>query len=376
MNEALLKTLELLLIIFIGYLLQKKLHNKESIKGVKVIILSVALPATIFLALLKIQLDTTLLFLPFMALAFNLIMFGFSLYVLPLIFKADNLATHSTRSMLMPSLAPGLSCFPFIMAYLGDEQLAIAALADVGNKFFGLILLFLVATYWYQKRSVKNSNASSQKKLKDLGLSLLSEPINVVIVVAIILLIGGFSLDNLPIVLQSTIKKFSVIMIPLILLFIGLSVRINRSEFGKMIQLLSWRSGVAFILSGFALLLFPTLSAPMALVLIAFPQSSCSFWPFAHMCTVSQIEEIEGQLVPTFDQRFAINMLACSLPFSTMVIISIFYAGNVIVNPVIILSIGIVLIVGAILPKILPCVIRLGFIRRQSDLLKQSPLKQ
>jgi predicted MFS family arabinose efflux permease len=261
------------------------------------------------------------------------------------------------------------------MAYLGDEQLAIAALADVGNKFFGLILLFLVATYWYRKRSIKNNNASTQEKLKDLGLSLISEPINLVIVVAIILLVGGFTLDQLPIVLQSTIKKFSVIMVPLILLFIGLSVHINRSEFGNMIQLLSWRSGVAFLLSGFALLLFPTLSIPMALVLIAFPQSSCSFWPFAHMCTVSQAEEIEGQQVPTFDLRFAINMLACSLPFSTMVIISIFYVGDVIVNPVIILSIGIVLIIGAISPKLLPDGIRSGLLRRQTGVLERSPLK-
>jgi len=352
MNEALLKTLELLLIILIGFLLQKKLPNKDSLKGVKVIILSIALPATIFLALLKIKLDSTLLFLPFMALAFNLIMFGLSLYVLPLLFKTDNPRAHRTRSMLLPSLAPGLSCFPFIMAYLGDEQLAIAALADVGNKFFGLILLFLVATYWYRRRSTKNSSASTKEKLKDLGFSLISEPINLVIVVALVLLFGGFAIDSLPIVFQSTIKKFSLIMVPLILLFIGLSVRINRSEFGKMVQLLTWRSGTAFIMSGLALLAFPSISIGMALVLIAFPQSSCSFWPFAHMCTVSQAEERESQAPHTFDQRYAINMLACSLPFSTLVIISIFYIGETIVNPYYILSIGAVLILGSLLPKI------------------------
>lgn len=351
MNEALLKTLELLLIIFIGFLLQKKLPNKDSLKGVKVIILSIALPATIFLALLKIKLDTTLLFLPFMALAFNLIMFGLSLYVLPLLFKADTPAVHRTRSMLLPSLAPGLSCFPFIMAYLGDEELAIAALADVGNKFFGLILLFLVATYWYRKRSVKNNNASTKEKLKDLGMSLVSEPINLVIVVAIILLIGGCAIDSMPLVIQNTIKKFSVIMVPLILLFIGLSVRINKSEFGNMIQLLSWRSGTAFMISGLALLIFPSISISMALLLIVFPQSSCSFWPFAHMCTVSQAEEKELQAKPSFDLDYAINMLACSLPFSTIVIISIFYIGDMMVNPILILGLGSALIFTSLITK-------------------------
>lgn len=375
MNEALLKTLELLLIILIGYLLQRKLPDKESLKGVKVIILSVALPATIFLALLKIKLESTLLFLPFMALAFNLMMFGMALYVLPVLFKTDNESTHRTRSMLLPSLAPGLSCFPFIMAYLGDEELAIAALADVGNKFFGLILLFLVATYWYRKRSNRVNNASTKEKLKDLGISLISEPINVVILLAIMLLIGGFALDNLPLVLQSTIKKFSLIMVPLILLFIGLSVRINKSEFGSMIQLLSWRSGTAFLMSGLALMTFPHITASMALLLIAFPQSSCSFWPFAHMCTVGQTEEREGQERPTFDQRYAINMLACSLPFSTLVIISIFYMGEMMVNPLFILGLGVSLIVGSLLPKLLPSHNRVETFGTQNSVIKQSPVK-
>ena len=57
--------------------------------------------------------------------------------------------------MLLPSLAPGLSCFPFIIVYLGDEYLALAALADVGNKIFVLILLYMLAMHWYHLRSLK-----------------------------------------------------------------------------------------------------------------------------------------------------------------------------------------------------------------------------
>ena len=352
MNEALQKTLELILIILIGYFLQKKLPDKQSLKGIKTLILSVALPATIFLALLKIKLESSLLFLPLLALSFNLAMLAFSWYVLPFFFKSENEASQRTRSMLLPSLAPGLSCFPFIIAYLGEDELAIAALADVGNKFFGLILLFILATVWYRKRSVKKEQSSPINKIKDLLFSLGSEPINLVIGIAIILLIFGFNESALPLAIQNTVGKLSMMMVPLILLFIGLSVRIGISDFIKMVQLLSWRSGLAFMLSAVALMVWPGISVSMALLLIVFPQSSCSFWPYAHMCTVSNLEEKEGQNDPTFHQEFAINILACSLPFSTCIIIFIFYIGEVLINPVFLLTLGIVLLLSTVIIRV------------------------
>ncbi len=352
MNIALQKTVELLLIIAIGFLLQKKLPNRESLKGIKVLILSIALPATIFLALLKINLQSSLLFLPIMALAFNLMMFGAAYFLLPYLFPAKDEAANRTQSLLLPSLAPGLSCFPFIVAYLGDDQLALAALADVGNKFFGLILLFIIATYWYRKRSVVKTQSSQINKIKDLFKSLGSEPINIVIFVALGLLIGGFKLTDLPLVAQNIAGKLSAMMVPMILLFIGLSVRIGLSEFGKVIQLLTWRSGMAFLISGIALMVIPDLALPMALLLIVFPQSSCSFWPYAHMCTVANMEEKDSQEKPTFDQDVAINMLACSLPFSTCVIVAIFYIGEPIAHSLYILTIGIVMIAITVIPKL------------------------
>lgn len=351
MNEALLKTLELLLIIAIGYALQRKLRNKGSLQGIKTIILSIALPATIFLALLKINLDASLLFLPILALGFNLIMFGAAVYLLPLIFEAENDKIHRTRSLLLPSLAPGLSCFPFIMAYLGDDQLAIAALADVGNKVFGLILLFIVAMYWHRRYCTLQEESSHLQKLKDLFVSLFSEPINIIIVLAIVLLSAGVTLTDLPMLAQNIAKKLSLIMVPLILLFIGLSVRIGFGDFLKMIQLLTWRSGMAFCLSGIALAIFPQLAFPMAILLVVFPQSSCSFWPFAHMCSVGNIEEKEGQPDTTFDQNYAINILACSLPFSTCIIIGIFYLGEVLINPLLCIGIGTAMIAVAVIPR-------------------------
>lgn len=328
MNPALMRTLELLLIILIGYLLQRKLSEKKQLEGVKLIILNVALPATIFIALLKIDLQSSLLLLPLGALAFNLTMFAVSRYTLPWIRPQSDGTRRRTLSMLLPSLAPGLSCFPFIMAYLDDASLAMAALADVGNKFFGLILLYLLAMHWYHRSRLEQSETrDSSSRLKGLMLSLIKEPINVVIVLALVLLVAGWRLEDLPKVLAGTVQRFSVMMVALVLLFIGMAVRVSFRTLRDIMLLLSWRSGVAMLCSALFLLLFPGLSPAMILLVIVFPQSSCSFWPFAHMHLVSKMEE-DKKGPKTFDLDYAVNVLACSLPYSSLSILLIFNFGE------------------------------------------------
>ncbi|MDV7139834.1 permease [Maribacter sp. TH_r10] len=323
MNFALQKTLELLIIIGLGIFLQKKVA-KQDLKGVKVLVLSVALPATIFAALLKIELKGTLLVFPLLALCFNLLMLLASKYVLASTLPTEENAKKRTLMMLLPSLAPGLSCFPFLVVYIGEDSLALAALADVGNKVFGLILLYLLAMHWYHKRSIKEADSSTGGKLKSLVMSLINEPINIVIILGLIMLSFGLNLTSLPGFLQNTVLSMKVLMTPLVLLFIGMAVRINPGEFGMILSLLVRRAGIAFLLSGIFVLLVPSLAPAMILLLVVFPQSSCSFWPYAHMSTVSAMEDKDEQKEPTFDINFGVNILACSLPFSTLLIIGVF----------------------------------------------------
>ncbi|WP_228853359.1 AEC family transporter [Aegicerativicinus sediminis] len=352
MNIALQKTLELLLIIAIGVLLQRKVPKKEQLDGLKTLILNVALPATIFLALLKIDFNLKLIALPILALLFNFLMFFASRYLLPLFIPIESNKKRRTLSMLIPSLAPGLSCFPFIIAYLSEEELALAALADVGNKLFGLLLLYLIAMHWYHQRKTQKQFRSNKTKLIDLTLTLLKEPINVVIVIGLLMLIAGINLSIFPEFIQNTIDRFSVMMVAMVLLFIGLAVRIKWREFGFMFQLLSWRSGMALLFSAIVLLVIPTPSLSVSLLIIAFPQSACSFWPFAHMNAVDSLEERDQKTKKTFDLNFAVTILACSLPFSTFMIIGIFHFGNSIVDPFILGGIGLTLVMVSLICRL------------------------
>lgn len=349
MDFALQKTLELLLIIGLGLLLQKKIAKKD-LKGVKTLILSVALPAVIFVALLKIKLESSLLIFPALALSFNLIMLVASKYFLGATLPNEDDSKKRTVMMLMPSLAPGLSCFPFIVVYLGDDSLALAALADVGNKIFGLILLYMLAMHWYQLRAVKDLQASTKSKLRSLALSLLNEPINLVIVTGLILLGIGLNLESLPSFLQNTILSIKVLMTPLVLLFIGMAVRIKSGEFGLILSLLMRRAGINFLLSSILVFLFPAMVPALILLLVVFPQSACSFWPFAHMSAVNSLEEKDEQEKPTFDINFAVNILACSLPFSTILIIGVLSFGDFFIDPIKILGTGVAMLVISFLP--------------------------
>jgi len=351
MNIAFQKTLELVLIIAIGFLLQKKVA-KTDLKGVKILILSVALPAVIFVALLKIKLESSLLIFPTLALSFNLLLVLTSKYYLSKALPTKDNARKRTLMMLLPSLAPGLSCFPFIVVYLGEDYLALAALADVGNKIFVLILLYMLAMHWYNFRSIKKIKTSINKKLKGLFISMLNEPINLVIIIALVLLAFGINLSNLPNFLGNTITKLSAIMAPLVLLFIGMAVRINANEFGLILTVLARRAGITFLLSATVAFLLPSLSTSTILFLAVFPQSSCSFWPFAHMSAVSVLEEKDAQKKPTFDIDFAVNVLACSLPFSTLLIIGIFSFDDSFTSPTFIVGCGLFLLLASYVPNL------------------------
>lgn len=333
---ALQKTISFLLLIIIGVLLKKKIKDKEQLGGVKVLILSIALPATIFVALLKIKIDSSLLFLPLLALVFNVIMLLAARFMLPQFGIRKDSSDSRTIMLLLPSLAPGLSCFPFILEYLGEESLARAALTDVGNKIFVLILLYLLAMQWYYTRRRKIQGAentetvSTRSRLKGLMISLVQEPVNMVIVTALIMLGFGWNLASLPIFLQDAVTRMSILMTPMVLLFIGMAVKFQRSEMAMIFKLLSFRAGLAFLLSALLLTFIPAATPAAILLAIVFPQSACSFWPFAHMSAVSALESDDavkdGKKGPesTFQLDLALNMLALSLPFSTIIILSIF----------------------------------------------------
>ncbi|WP_296705655.1 permease [Algoriphagus sp.] len=354
MSLALQKTCSLLLLILIGILLKKRLIKDEHKKGLKTIILDLALPAMIFVALLKIEVDTELMFLPLLILIWNGIMFLTSKVMLPLLgFRKDSSETR-TWLLMIPSLAPGLSCFPFLMEYLGDGALAWGALADIGNKIYVLIFSYLLAMSWYYKH-LKMGPRSNGQKVKELFLSMLKEPINLVIIAALVLLSLGLSLQNLPGFIGESVLMLKDIMTPLVLLFIGVSVILKWDQIQTIASVLILRAGFSLVLSAGFVSLFELPSDAAILLAVVFPLSACSFWPFAHMSAIRQLERDKGIDTEkgTFDLNLGINILAVSLPLSTALILGVFSSGTYFTVPSHLFMVGGVMISLPIIPKII-----------------------
>lgn len=330
MPDATIKVISFITFIIIGILLKKKFSSKNEINGLKKIILLLALPATIFVALIKVKLHIDLLFLPFIALLFNVILFLATPTLLQIL-GFTNKPIINTAKLLIPSLAPGLSSFPFILEFLGEPYLAKAAMADLGNKFFVLFILYLVAIKWfYRNKNQKKEPLST--KLKSLAKVMFFEPINMFIILALILLFSGTTLTDLPLFIQENLLRLSDIMTPLILLFIGLAVTIKRKQFAQIFSLLMLRYGITLLLIGFAISIFEFEVENDVLFMITFALSACSFWPFAHISSIAVREKDLPKKEQTFNTKFALSVLALSLPLSVLLILMVFTAGNTFAN--------------------------------------------
>ncbi len=321
------KTVVFLFFIFIGILLKSKFKSKEEISGIKKIILNLALPATIFIALLGIKVEPHLLVLPLLALGLNLLLFLTMPFILPIMGIGRGTPEFRTAKLLVPSLAPGLSSFPFILEFLGEDYLAKAAMSDLGNKVFVLFFLYLVAMNWHYGLQ-SNGQKNDGKKLGPLIKAMVSEPVNIFIGMALVLLAFGMSMDSLPFFLSETLEKLSLIMTPLVLLFIGLAVKIKRKQFFQIFSLLCTRAGLVLLICGAFVLISGIQAQNEILLILAFGLSACSFWPYAHIAAVDSMEmEVEPQK-KTFSSSFGVAVLALSFPLSTMLILAVLNSGS------------------------------------------------
>lgn len=373
MDNALEKSLSFIIFIAIGILLKRKFSQGDETNGLKTLILTLALPATIFIALLKIKINTDLLALPIFAIALNIVLF----FIAPLLISfvgITNKASSNSIRLLLPSLAPGLSCFPFILEFLGDNYLAKAAMADLGNKFFVLFVLYLIAIQWHYKNN-PSIQEPLQEKLKSLLKTLILEPVNLFIFVALIFLSLGITIDNLPNFISKTLSRLSLIMTPLVLIFIGLALKLNKKSFFQIFSLLMLRAAISLFLIVAIVLLFKISLGKEILFLLAFSLSSCSFWPFAHISSISYKEKQLSEEKRTFNSGIALSVLALSLPISVTMILAMLTAENTFTNvSTIILTATALLLIGLIFP--LASYFKLKFITNKKEVSSKIPYRK
>ena len=171
-------------------------------------------------------------------------------------------------------------------------------------------------------------------------MALLREPINSVLFIALIMIILGWNMNTLPFFIGDSIQRLSILMTPLILLFIGLSFKVSREDTSFILQLLLWRSGIGLVLSGILIFILPSnISTISKILILIFPQSACSFWPYAHMSAIHSLDK-ENENDQSFDLTFSLNLLAFSLPISTIIILGLCSYSNTFTSPDVSLWLG------------------------------------
>lgn len=329
------KTISFFILILIGVLFRGKVKNKEQKDTIKTLILAIALPAVIFSALLKIDLSSSLIYPPLLVLSLNFILFLSVRWVLPIIMgKNTPEANKRTLMLMLPSLAPYLSCFPFLAEFSNDTIIGIAAIADTGNKIFILIFLYLLAMYWAYGKQIFGKKETQYNKLIDT----LLQPINLSIVIALAASLLGIRLETIPVYFQESLTYLRNLLTPTIMIFIGLAVKVKGKQLKSILGFLLWRSAIAYALSALAVGLFNFDFATVLLV-VAFPQSSCSFIPYAQMSIFSNRQDKTKEL---FNPALALSILAISLPFSALTIVWIYSSGNFFTSPLHLIGLSVI----------------------------------
>ena len=321
----------ILVLIAIGILLQTKLRSSENQTALRSIILNVTLPSTIFIALLSITLDTSLLMLPAGAICLNAgLLVVFYCYLSRTHVRGDT-RTKRTLLLMLPSFSPGLSLFPFLLSFYGEKEVAWVSFADIGNKVFVLQFLYFLALHWHLKG--RSSTGSQPNKATRALASFFLEPINLMILLALILLLLGFGLNSIPAPAVSILMMLSGITMPLTLIYIGLALRIERENFGFVLSLLTLRSGVALLISAIVIVFVPGLSTPAIAAVVLFPQSACSFWPLTHIYAINRLDAKQESRETTFNSALAVKVLALSFPFSCLMILGLCTSQTLIADP-------------------------------------------
>ncbi|KGF71956.1 hypothetical protein DO97_13650 [Neosynechococcus sphagnicola sy1] len=346
------KAIALILLIGVGYLLQKKFQDPTAIGAIRNFILNAALPATIFLSTIEIDTTLDLVLLPSFALAVNLFLFVIGSLVSALLIKQSESDRSRALILLFPSLAPGLTVYPFIAQFSGQQGLAWAALADMGNKFFVLVGLYAFAIFWYQQSQAQTQQTKIDAQWLSIVRFLISEPVNIAIVLAVILAIFNINSQRLPLALSDAIQKLAVCATPMILFYVGISLNLKSFQFGKLLMILLARSGAGFMLSAVAIALLNPTTPDIRTLFVALPQASCSLWPLLHATNINQLPldlSADGDREPPvnfFNIEFATALLAMSFPFSIFILLIVFSSGNYFTTPDHLSQMGMILLLA------------------------------
>ncbi|WP_113671388.1 AEC family transporter [Vallitalea guaymasensis] len=220
--ELISKVMPILILFLIGFLIRKtNFLSKETIDGIKKIVIDMALPAVLFIAFVNIELKKEYVGLIFSIILLCSIMLciGFLLTKIPKI-------SNPVLPFVLCGFTFGLLGIPLYITVFGETNLPSMAIMGVGHEFF-LWIIYMSAV-----KLVFSNEKLSLKTLKGF----LTSPLIIALVLGITINVLGLSnlLHEQPVLngLYVTLEYFSQIATPLILIVIGYGLSFDK-EFTK-----------------------------------------------------------------------------------------------------------------------------------------------
>jgi predicted permease len=241
-----------LTIIAIGFIIKKlKVIKEEDGKVIGKLIINITLPAQIIFAVSQMEIDPTLLLLPFISIFFSFLVTAISY----LLFRNQPREIKGLVLMTTLGLNVFLFAFPIIHGIYGDQVTVYISMFDVGNAFIIFVFAFTLGMIF----SPKNSSEELKVNMKEIGKNLLkSIPLMSYIIAIIINVVLNVSGASLPVFFSDVLTTLSSANAALMLLLLGiyLNFKFEKNEWSIVLKILIIRYGFGIIIG---LILFFTL---------------------------------------------------------------------------------------------------------------------
>jgi hypothetical protein len=250
-----------ILIVAIGYFVKRlKILKETDGETIAKIIFNVTLPAVILKFTTTIQFELSLVILPFISIAFGIIMALLGI----VIFRNHPIHIKGAMIMTMVGFNVANFFFPLVEGIWGQAGMQYIALVDAGNAFTIFVLCYILSTIF----SPKNQEDAVKINIKFVLNRLIRSAPLLSYIVAIVINLSGIIIPSFFSDLIDVIARANTVL-ALLLLGIFLHLKFGKSEWASIIKVLVIRYSIG-LLVGLSLffLLPPSIFNPLFRIII------------------------------------------------------------------------------------------------------------
>ena len=250
-----------ILIVAIGYFVKRlKILKETDGETIAKIIFNVTLPAVILKFTTTIQFELSLVILPFISIAFGIIMALLGI----VIFRNHPIHIKGAMIMTMVGFNVANFFFPLVEGIWGQAGMQYIALVDAGNAFTIFVLCYILSTIF----SPKNQEDAVKINIKFVLNRLIRSAPLLSYIVAIVINLSGIIIPSFFSDLIDVIARANTAL-ALLLLGIFLHLKFGKSEWASIIKVLILRYSIG-LLVGLSLffLLPPSIFNPLFRIII------------------------------------------------------------------------------------------------------------